>query len=124
LAEHIEVRLDEDTVWLNRNQLATLFGRDVKTIGKHINNVFSEGELNKASTVANFATVQNEGGSKNSSDRSRMFLEKIRFIKKVYVAYNIDGVRKFCIIDQMKSNVPSKYHNFIDKVNEKISQLK
>jgi hypothetical protein len=82
LAEHIEVRLDEDTVWLNRNQLAILFGRDVKTIGKHINNVFSEGELNKASTVAKFATVQNEGGSKNGSDRSRMFLEKIRFIKK------------------------------------------
>jgi hypothetical protein len=49
LAEHIEVRLDEDTVWLNRNQVATLFGRDVKTIGKHINNVFSEGELNKDS---------------------------------------------------------------------------
>lgn len=64
LAEHIEVRLDEDTVWLNRNQIATLFGRDVKTIGKHINNVFSEGELIKDSTVANFATVQMEGGRK------------------------------------------------------------
>ena len=64
LAEHIEVRLDEDTVWLNRNQVATLFGRDVKTIGKHINNVFSEGELNKDSTIANFATVQLEGGRK------------------------------------------------------------
>jgi len=64
LAEHIEVRLDEDTVWLNRNQVATLFGRDVKTIGKHINIVFSEGELNKDSTIANFATVQLEGGRK------------------------------------------------------------
>jgi hypothetical protein len=64
LAEHIEVRLNGDTVWLNRNQLATLFGRDVKTIGKHINNVFSEGELNKDSTVANFATVQLQGGRK------------------------------------------------------------
>jgi len=64
LAEHIEVRLKEETVWLNRVQIATLFGRDVKTIGKHINNVFSEGELNKDSTVANFATVQLEGGRK------------------------------------------------------------
>ena len=44
--EHIEVRLEDDTVWLNRNQLVLLFGRDVKTIGKHINNVFLEGELN------------------------------------------------------------------------------
>jgi len=58
----IEVRLSQDTVWLNRQQLAHLFGRDVKTIGKHLNNVFSEGELSKAATVAFFATVQTEGG--------------------------------------------------------------
>lgn len=61
LAERIEVRLENETVWLNRQQLAMLFGRDVKTIGKHINNVFNEGELQKTSTVANFATVQFEG---------------------------------------------------------------
>jgi len=64
IAEHIEVRLDDQTVWLHRNQIATLFGRDVKTIGKHINNVFAESELDKFSTVANFATVQLEGGRK------------------------------------------------------------
>lgn len=62
LTERIEVRLENDTVWLNRQQLADLFGRDVKTIGKHINNVFAEGELQKDSTVAKFAKVQNEGG--------------------------------------------------------------
>ena len=62
LPERIEVRLENETVWLNRQQMATLFGRDVKTIGKHINNVFAEGELNRNSTVANFATVQLEGG--------------------------------------------------------------
>ena len=62
LAEHIEVRLEDETVWLNRQQLTILLGRDVKTIGKHINNVFEDGELQKSSTVANFATVQNEGG--------------------------------------------------------------
>ncbi len=62
LPERIEVRLENEIVWLNRNQMALLFGRDVKTIGKHINNVFQEGELDRNSTVANFATVQNEGG--------------------------------------------------------------
>ncbi len=61
LPERIEVRVDENTVWLNRQQMAELFGRDVKTIGKHINNTFSEGELSKSSTVANFAIVQLEG---------------------------------------------------------------
>lgn len=57
----IEVRLEQESVWLNRQQLAELFGRDVKTIGKHVNNVFSEGELEKSATVAKFATVQTEG---------------------------------------------------------------
>ena len=57
----IEVTLDKDTVWMNRQQLGSLFNRDVKLIGKHITNVFSEGELNKVATVANFATVQTEG---------------------------------------------------------------
>jgi hypothetical protein len=56
----IEVRLESDMVWLNRQQMAQLFGRDVKTIGKHINNALIE-ELKECSTVANFATVQMEG---------------------------------------------------------------
>jgi hypothetical protein len=64
LSEHIEVRLDEDTVWLNRQQIASLFGRDIKTIGKHITTIFNEEELLKESTVANFATVQMEGNRK------------------------------------------------------------
>jgi len=53
--------LKNETVWLNRNQISNLFDRDVKTIGKHINNVFKDGELEKSSTVAKFATVQKEG---------------------------------------------------------------
>jgi len=62
LPERIEVRVDNETVWLNRQQMAVLFGRDVKTIGKHLATIFREGELEKNSTVANFATVQPEGG--------------------------------------------------------------
>jgi hypothetical protein len=62
ISEHIEVRIENDMVWLNRHQMAALFCRDIKTIGKHINHIFIEGELNKNPTVAYFATVQNEGG--------------------------------------------------------------
>ena len=50
-------------MWLNRNQIANLFDRDVKTIGKHINNALNE-ELSGYSTVANFASVQKEGKRK------------------------------------------------------------
>jgi death-on-curing family protein len=56
-----EFPFENDTVLLNRQQLAILFDRDVKTIGKHINNVYREGELTQISTVAKFATVQKEG---------------------------------------------------------------
>ena len=57
----LEVSVLEETVWLNRNQMALLFDRDVKTIGKHINNIFNEGELVENAVVANFATTSNDG---------------------------------------------------------------
>jgi len=60
LLQAINVRVENDTVWLNRQQIATLFDRDVKTIGKHINNALAQ-ELMGFPTVANFATVQTEG---------------------------------------------------------------
>ena len=56
----LEVRVEDETVWLNRQQIAQLFDRDVKTIGKHINNALNE-ELLGFPTIANFATVQIEG---------------------------------------------------------------
>lgn len=58
----LEVNMKDETVWLNREQLAKLFDRDIKTIGKHINNVLKE-ELD-SSAVAKFATVQKEGNRK------------------------------------------------------------
>ena len=57
----LKVSLENETVWLNRNQIAELFGRDVKTIGKHITNVFNDGELNRIAVVANFATTAIDG---------------------------------------------------------------
>lgn len=51
----------ENTVWLNRQQISILFDRDVKTIGKHINNIFKEKELDKDSVVAKFATTAADG---------------------------------------------------------------
>ena len=60
LSTRLEVRLEEDTVWLNRQQLSMLFDRDVKTIGKHIANVLKE-ELKDFSIVAKFATTASDG---------------------------------------------------------------
>lgn len=56
----VPISAKDETVWLNRQQMATLFNRDIKTIGKHIKNAINE-ELSGTSTVAKFATVQLEG---------------------------------------------------------------
>jgi hypothetical protein len=60
LSNHIEVRVEDETVWLNRLQLADLFDRDVKTIGKHISNALKE-ELEGIQVVAKFATTATDG---------------------------------------------------------------
>lgn len=57
----IKVQMSDDTVWLNRNQLAELFDRDVKTIGKHINNTLKEELSGDDSVVAKFATTAADG---------------------------------------------------------------
>ena len=57
----IETTFDEDTVWLSIDQMAELFQRDKSTISRHIKNVFSEGELQRESVVANFATTAADG---------------------------------------------------------------
>jgi len=56
----IEVRIENDTVWLNRQQIAVLFNRDIKTIGKHINNALKE-ELSDILVIAKFATTATDG---------------------------------------------------------------
>ncbi|WP_330655028.1 hypothetical protein [Diplocloster agilis] len=53
----IDVQMSDETVWLSLDQMADLFQRDKSTISRHIKNIFGEGELNRSSVVANFATT-------------------------------------------------------------------
>lgn len=57
----IETTFDEDTVWLSLDQMTELFQRDKSTISRHIKNIFQEGELDRNSVVANFATTATDG---------------------------------------------------------------
>lgn len=58
----IEVRVENESVWLSQEQMASLFDRERSVITKHLRNVFREGELDRSATCAFFAQVQNEGG--------------------------------------------------------------
>lgn len=73
----IDVKLEEETVWLSLEQMADLFQRDKSTISRHIKNIFEEKELVRESTVAKFATVQNEGN---------------RQVERVIEYYNLDVI--------------------------------
>ena len=57
----LEVRLENETVWLSIDEMAQLFGRDISVIGKHIRNIFKEGELVKDSVWAKFAYTASDG---------------------------------------------------------------
>ena len=73
----LEVAMEAETVWLNLSQLCELFQRDKSVISRHIKNIYTEGELEENSTVAFFATVQNEGG---------------RSIERKIAYYNLDVI--------------------------------
>ena len=84
----ISVQMTDDSVWLNRNQIAELFGRDVKTIGKHINNTLKEELSEDDSTVAKFATVQLEGDREVTRDIEYYNLDVI-----ISVGYRVKSKR-------------------------------
>ena len=84
----IDVSMHDDTVWLNLEQMSQLFDRDKSTISRHIKNVFDEGELQYDSTVANFATVQNEGIRKVERNIDYYNLDMI-----ISVGYRVKSLR-------------------------------
>jgi hypothetical protein len=82
VAEHIEVRLDEDkeTLWLTQDQIAQLFGRDRSVITKHLKNIFKEEELDEKVVSAFFAQTTQHGAIKGKTQT-----KKVKF-------YNLDAI--------------------------------
>ena len=58
---NLEVHLEQESVWLNLNQMTDLFGRDKSVLSRHLNNVFRENELDRQAVVAKFATTASDG---------------------------------------------------------------
>lgn len=76
-ADSIEVRYENETLWLTQKMMASLFEVNVPAISKHLQNIFNEGELDQESTVSKMETVQNEGG---------------RTVTRMIDYYNLDAV--------------------------------
>ena len=84
----IDVRMENETVWLSLDQMSELFQRDKSTISRHIKNVFQEGELTEDATVANFATVQSEGNRQVTRNITYFNLDVI-----ISVGYRVKSLR-------------------------------
>jgi hypothetical protein len=73
----LNVRLEQETIWLSQKQMGLIFAKDSDTIGLHLRNIFSEGELDESATTEDYSVVQTEG--------SREVRRKVRF-------YNLDAI--------------------------------
>ena len=131
----LEVRLEDETVWLNRQQMSLLFDRDIKTIGKHVNNALSE-ELQGVTVVANFATTAADGktyqveyynldmvlsiGYRVKSNRG---VEFRRWANKVLKEYLLKGYSINQRIDDLEHRVNDRlinHENRLDVIDSKI----
>jgi len=136
IAEHIEVRLDEDTVWLTLNQIAQLFNRDKSVISRHLSNIYKEGELSQKATVAKKATVQIEAGRKVNREIDYYNLDAIisvgyRVNSKQGTQFRIwatnvlrDYLLKGYALNQRIDRIENNYENLSKEVRQISLQLK
>lgn len=87
----LDVQMHDESMWLTQEQMVTLFQRDKSVISRHIKNIFEEGELNEMSTVAYFATVQQEG--KRQIKRQIQYYNLDVIISVGYRVHSIQGTR-------------------------------
>ena len=76
-ANSVELRYEDENIWLTQKMMATLYGVDVRTINAHIQKIFEDNELEESSTIRNFRIVQNEGGRDVSRDTKHYNLQMI-----------------------------------------------
>lgn len=87
----VDVRFDDDTVWLSIDQMATLFGRDKSTISRHIKNIFEEGELHEEVVVANFAITTQHGAIKEKTQSHNIKFYNLDVI--ISVGYRVKSLQ-------------------------------
>ena len=86
--DSIEVRYEDETIWLTQKMMATLFDVSVKTINEHLKNIYNEGELERESTIRKFRIVQTEGGRKVSREIDHYSLDAV-----ISVGYRVNSIR-------------------------------
>src|SRR5450759_5231992 len=134
----IEVRLEDETVWLTQRQMAELFDKSVKTINEHVQNVYAEGELQPAATIRKSRIVQDEGGRQVARNVELYNLDVI-----ISVGYRVKShrgtqfriwatqrlreyiVKGFTMDDERLKNPPGKgQKDYFDELLERIRDIR
>ena len=116
----LEVRLENETVWLTQQQIAELFERDRTVIGRHIKNCFIEGELDPKVVCANFAHTTQHGAIANKTQLKDLVLYNLDVI--ISVGYRVKSIRG-TQFRQWANNVLKEYLLRGYAVNQRVNQL-
>lgn len=119
----LPVMVKDETVWLNRNQLSELFERDIKTIGKHINNALKEELSGQNTVVAKFATT--------ASDGKKYMVEHYNLDVIISIGYRVKSKRGIefrrwanCVLKEYIIKGYAVNHNRMNQLNEVIRVMK
>jgi hypothetical protein len=130
LAEHIEVRIDEDneTFWLSLNQISSLFDRDKSVISRHLKNIFNDKELNRNSVVAFFATTATDGKKYNVEHYNLDVILSVgyRVNSKVGIQFRIwaNGVLKeYLLKGYAVNNRMNRLEDNLEHIKNKVDQI-
>jgi hypothetical protein len=132
----VHIDFDIDTVWLTQSQISSLFKKDVKTISEHIQNIFTENELEEDSTIRNFQIVQKEGtrNIKRSIKhynldviigvgyrvKSKRGIEFRKWVTKILKQYMSNGI---AINDHKITELEKKLTNFSKDLKKELQEI-
>ena len=103
--ESIEMRYEDENIWMTQKMMATLYDVDVRTINEHIKKIYSDSELEEDSTIRNFRIVQTEGSRQVTRDTKHYSLQMI-----IAVGFKVNSERA-AVFDRRKADAEHAWHN-------------
>ncbi len=134
ISVRIDVRIEDETVWLNKEQLSLLFGRDRSVISRHISNIFREGELQKEMVCAFFAQTTQHGAVKGK--KQTKFVEYYNLDVIISVGYRVKSkqgtqfriwankvLRDYLLKGYALNNRMNRIEDNVEELNRKVNEI-
>ncbi|MCA0333849.1 MAG: virulence RhuM family protein [Bacteroidetes bacterium] len=131
LPERIEVKIEDETVWLSQKQMASLFDKNIMTINEHISNIYKEQEVEESSTIRKSLIVKKEG---NRNVKREIFLNNLDVI--ISVGYRVKSkrgtqfriwatnvLREYLIKGYAINNRMNRLEDKMDNIDKKVSEI-